>query len=101
MLTSKHPSIQASKHPGKFCARPSASLGQARDLGFSAIGRVCGLVVHLRLWCCLDLPLGPQAGPKAHFHTFFIKLFKVWLVAPLGTVKFDEESIGDGFMSDG
>ena len=27
--------------------------------------------------------------------------FNIWLVIPLGAVKFDVESIGDGFMSDG
>ena len=54
---------------------------------------------YLVFWTAL--PLGPQEGPKVLFHTFFMKLFNIWLVAPLGTVKFDEESIGDGLMTDG
>ena len=27
--------------------------------------------------------------------------FQIWLVAPLGTVKFDGKSIGDGLMTEG
>ena len=39
----------------------------------------------------------PKAVPGVSKGPFF----NIWLVIPLRTVKFDEESIGDGFMTDG
>ena len=40
---------------------------------------------------------GPTGGAKA---LFLMHYFNIWLVIPLRIVKFDGESIGDGFMTD-
>ena len=42
----------------------------------------------------------PQAAPSG-VCTSKMTNFQIWLVSPLGIVKFDEESIGDSFMTDG
>ncbi len=42
----------------------------------------------------------PQAVPSGVCTSKMLNI-QIWLVIPLGIVKFDGESIGDGFMTDG